>query len=138
MCKNVYLCREIGCKMKIARFIILLTIILCHLSIQKVYATTTTSVQLRQMADKKYYGEDFPEALAIYIKAMEAATAEGNDSNYIACTGYIGNIYNTLETTKVVWFIILKAIELPSALEVYTCKQVFLEISLFVIHKWVM
>ena len=63
--------------MKIARFIILLTIILCHLSIQKVYATATTSVQLRQMADKKYYGEDFPEALAIYIKAMEAATAEG-------------------------------------------------------------
>ena len=100
MCKNAYLCKKIECKMKIARFVILLTIIFCHLSIQKVYASTTTSMQLRQMADKKYYGENFPEALAIYIKAMEAATAEGNDSNYIACTGYIGNIYNTFGDNK--------------------------------------
>lgn len=86
--------------MKTIRFIILLTIMFCHLPIHGVVANTTTSLQLRQIADKKYYGEDFPEALVLYIKALEAATAEGNDSNYIACTGYIGNIYNTFGDNK--------------------------------------
>ena len=82
------------------KIIILLTIMFCHLPIHGVVANTTTSLQLRQIADKKYYGEDFPEALVLYIKALEAATAEGNDSNYIACTGYIGNIYNTFGDNK--------------------------------------
>lgn len=53
------------------------------------------SETLRDMADKKYYSEQYPEALELYIKAMDAAEKEGFQENYIACTGYIGNVYDT-------------------------------------------
>lgn len=54
-----------------------------------------TSLQLREKADEKYYKEKYPEALDLYIQAMEKAAVEGDDNNYAACTGYIGNIYDT-------------------------------------------
>lgn len=50
---------------------------------------------LRDMADTKYYSEQYPEALELYIKAMAMAEKENNQKNYIACTGYIGNVYDT-------------------------------------------
>ncbi len=53
------------------------------------------SVTMRDMADKKYYSEQYPEALELYIKAMAMAEKENNKKNYIACTGYIGNVYDT-------------------------------------------
>ncbi len=53
------------------------------------------SVEMRDMADEKYYSEQYPEALELYIKAMAMAEKEGNKKNYIACTGYIGNVYDT-------------------------------------------
>ncbi len=59
-----------------------------------------TSMQLRQKADAKYYCEEYPEALNLYIQAMEKAAAEGNDANYIACTGYVGNIYDAFGDSK--------------------------------------
>ncbi len=54
----------------------------------------TTANELRKLADKKYYAEMYPEALDLYIKALDKAKKEGNTYQYIACTGYIGNIYD--------------------------------------------
>ncbi len=55
----------------------------------------TNSETLRDQADKKYYSEQYPEALELYIKAMDMAEKEKNQKNYIACTGYIANVYDT-------------------------------------------
>lgn len=41
--------------------------------------------------------ERFSEALEQFIDIMRQAEAEHDDKTYIACTGYIGNIYNTYE-----------------------------------------
>ena len=53
-----------------------------------------SSMQLRVMADKKYYAGQYPEALDYYILAMEQAEREKDYRNCAACTGYIGNIYD--------------------------------------------
>ena len=58
-------------------------------------AEEMNSKELRNLADEKYYSEQFPEALEYSIKAMEQAEREGDKENYIVCTGYVGNIYDT-------------------------------------------
>ena len=53
-----------------------------------------TSMELRDIADKKYDAGQYPEALDDYIRAMEQAEREKDYRNCAACTGYIGNIYD--------------------------------------------
>ncbi len=48
---------------------------------------------LRQRADSFYYEEKLPQALEAYIEGLKAAEDEGDTRAYVACTGYIGNIY---------------------------------------------
>ena len=69
------------------------------------------SLRLRTLADSMYYNEEYPEALNLYIKAMELASKEGNDSNYIACTGYIGNVYDAFGDNKTCMFYYKKGYE---------------------------
>lgn len=94
--------------MKAKRILLILTIV--FLCIHTAIATPHiyTSSQLRKMADARYYSEDFPEALNLYIKAMEAADKEGNETNFIACTGYVGNIYDTFGDNNSSMFYYLK------------------------------
>ena len=54
----------------------------------------TKAEKLHQKANAEYYSEHYPEALDLYIDALECAAKEGNDSILISCTGYIGNIYD--------------------------------------------
>lgn len=55
----------------------------------------TQAEKLHKKANAEYYSEHYPEALDLYIDALECAAMEGNDSIIISCTGYIGNIYDT-------------------------------------------
>lgn len=79
---------------------LLLAVVFCVPSAATARSGGPTSLQLRQRADAKYYNEEYPEALSLYIQAMEKAAAEGNDRNYIACTGYVGNIYDAFGDNK--------------------------------------
>lgn len=54
----------------------------------------TQAEKLHKKANAEYYSEHYPEALDLYIDALECAAKEGNDSILISCTGYIGNIYD--------------------------------------------
>lgn len=79
---------------------LLLSAVLCVTSSATARGGGSTSMQLRRQADAKYYNEEYPEALNLYIQAMEKAAAEGDDRNYIACTGYVGNIYDAFGDNK--------------------------------------
>ena len=56
----------------------------------------SASVRLSETV-RLYEAEHFSEALEQFIDIMRQAEAEHDDQAYIACTGYIGNIYNTYE-----------------------------------------
>ncbi len=45
-------------------------------------------------ADSLYYSQNYSEALDYYIKAMKLAEKENNSEIYLACVGYIANIYS--------------------------------------------
>ncbi len=60
----------------------------------------SASQQAIEAAHKKYAKEDYPAALTLYIRAMELARKEGNDSIYLFCTVSIGNIYDAFGDHK--------------------------------------
>ncbi len=60
----------------------------------------SASQQAIDAAHKKYVKEDYPAALTLYIRAMELARKEGNDSIYLFCTVSIGNIYDAFGDHK--------------------------------------
>ena len=62
--------------------------------------TPGTSKRTIEAAHRKYAKEDYPGALTLYIRAMELARKEGNDSIYIFCTVCIGNIYDAFGDNK--------------------------------------
>ncbi len=84
------------------RFKIFAFIIFLLLSCMQIHAenTTDTSERAIEAAHKKYAKEDYPAALTLYIRAMELARKEGNDSIYIFCTVCIGNIYDAFGDNK--------------------------------------
>ncbi len=95
-----YLCSKISINMirlKIFSFIIFLL-----LSCLQAHAgnAPSTSQQAIEAAHKKYAKEDYPAALTLYIRAMELARKEGNDSIYLFCTVSIGNIYDAFGDNK--------------------------------------
>lgn len=50
---------------------------------------------LRAQADSFYHAENYSQALELYIQGLEMAEKENDGYNYLACTGYIANIYET-------------------------------------------
>lgn len=94
--------------MKAMRILMLAVVLICSAVTNAISATKTASEQLFDRANTKYYSENYPEALDIYTKALEAASKEGNDSIYIRCTGYIGNIYDVFSDYNSCLFYYLK------------------------------
>ncbi len=84
------------------RFKIFLLFVLALLPLAGIRASSTsaTSYQTAEAANRKYAKEDYPAALTLYIRAMELARREGNDSVYIFCTACIGNIYDAFGDNK--------------------------------------
>lgn len=67
--------------------------------------------QIYNEAKAQYAKECYPEALVLYIEAMEQAEKEGNDKVFVACLGYISNIYNTFGDDNACRFYLLKGYE---------------------------
>lgn len=81
--------------MKLIKTLIVITILLCFGPGTAAAKPQSEAQKLYHEANEKYYSEDFPEALNLYIEAMELAAKEHNDTTFIACTGYIANVYDT-------------------------------------------
>lgn len=73
--------------------------------------TGLQSERMCKKANAEYYSEHYPEALNLYIDALACATKEGNDSIVIACTGYIGNIYDAFGDYNTCHYYYLKGYE---------------------------
>lgn len=95
-----YLCSKI--RVYMIRFKIFAFVIFLLLSCLQIHAKNAPSAsqQAIEAAHKKYAKEDYPAALTLYIRAMELARKEGNDSIYLFCTVSIGNIYDAFGDHK--------------------------------------
>ncbi len=95
-----YLCSKI--RVYMIRFKIFAFVIFLLLSCLQIHAKNAPSAsqQAIEAAHKKYAKEDYPAALTLYIRAMELARKEGNDSVYLFCTVSIGNIYDAFGDHK--------------------------------------
>lgn len=83
-------------------------------------------MQLREKADSYYYSEHYPEALELFVKAMEVAVKEHDMLNYIACTGYIGNVYDAFGDNNSSSFYYLKGYEAAKKVGNRTLQSIFL------------
>ena len=95
-----YLCSKI--RVYMIRFKIFAFVAFLLLSCLQINAKNAPSAsqQAINAAHKKYVKEDYPAALTLYIRAMELARKEGNDSIYLFCTVSIGNIYDAFGDHK--------------------------------------
>ena len=75
---------------------LILTVTAGVLSVFAASPPPSASVRLSETV-RLYEAEHFSEALEQFIDIMRQAETEHDDEAYIACTGYIGNIYNTYE-----------------------------------------
>ncbi len=67
--------------------------------------------QIYREAKAQYANECYPEALTLYVEAMEQAEKEGNTQVVTACLGYISNIYNTFGDGNACRYYLLKGYE---------------------------
>lgn len=75
---------------------IVLSLMVCAIPAGAASPSPSTSVRLKE-AVRTLDKEHFSEALEQFITIMRQAEKEHDDCAYIACTGYIGNIYSTFE-----------------------------------------
>ena len=71
--------------------LVIIMLLLCNIITQGSEMLAT----LRHRADSFYHAENYSQALELYIQGLEKAEAAGDGYNYVACTGYIANIYET-------------------------------------------
>ena len=71
--------------------LVIMMLLLCNIITQGSEMLAT----LRHRADSFYHAENYSQALELYIQGLEQAEAAGDGYNYVACTGYIANIYET-------------------------------------------